>query len=87
MSIILISLIAALAWAIKDAIKAKSIQSIISGWPKYAGCFAAGVAYGYLAGWKYFRYLSVVGVIALVGNSFNDVKTFLLWALAKIHGK
>ena len=87
MSIILIALFAALAWAVKDAIKVGSVNAILTGWKKYVGCLVAGIAYGYLSNLKFFHYVAVVAVVALVGNSFNDVWTFLTWVKSKFSSK
>lgn len=70
--IVWISFLSALAWAIKDCIAAKSISPVKTDWKKYVGCAGAGLVYGFLSGLKFFQQISVIGVIALVGNSFNQ---------------
>jgi len=87
MSIFFFSVLAAFAWVVKDCIQAKSITPIVTNWEKYAGCLVCALLYGYLSSLTFFRYISILGVVALAGNSFSTIKTFVLWVYSKIHPK
>jgi len=87
MSPIIISLVGSVGWAIKDAIKAKSPEVVVKNWIKYVTCIVAGLGYGYLGALKFFQDLAILGVVALVGNSFNDVWTFLVWVYSQFKKK
>jgi predicted lipid-binding transport protein (Tim44 family) len=77
--ILIIALLAAIGWLVKDCIKAKSLAPVKQNWKKYVGCLVAGLLYGFLSGLTFFRWLAIVAVIALVANSFDEVLTFLNW--------
>lgn len=86
-SIPLIALITLAAWAIKDCIKAKDVAPLVDNWKKYAGCIVAGILYGYLQKVPVFQTLSIIAVIVLVGNSFNEVLAAIGWVYSKFTGK
>jgi len=77
--ILIIAFLAAIGWLAKDCIKAKSLAPAKQNWKKYVGCLVAGLIYGILSGLTFFRWLSIVAVIALVANSFDEVLSFVNW--------
>jgi len=83
----LIALAASIGWLIKDKIHQGNDFDIRGTWKKYVGCLIGGLLYGLLSGWHFFHSVALIGVIALIGNSFSDVLTFLNWVWAKLHGK
>jgi len=87
--IVLISILAAIAWLIKDCIKAKSfLPTIKANWKKYVGCAGAALVYGLLATLKFFQLLSIIAVVYLIGNFFNEVLNFFVavygWIKSKV---
>lgn len=87
MSAILIAFAASVGWAVKDAIKDRTLKTVESGWLKYLSCFAGGAAFAYMAGWKFFQQVSIAGFVVLVGSFFDEIKTFVVWGYNKIRGK
>jgi hypothetical protein len=84
---LLIAFAASVALLVKDWVEFKSASLIESNWKKYVGCIVAGLLYGLLSDLTFFRWVAVVAVIYLVGNSFNNVLNAITWAINKIRGK
>jgi hypothetical protein len=82
-----IALAASIALLIKDWVETKDVKVIEANWKKYVGCIVGGVLYGLLSELTFFRWVAVVAVIFLVGNSFHNVLTALNWVISKIRGK
>jgi len=87
MNIFFICFIASVALFIKDWIEAKDFSKVKDNWKKYVGCIVCGLIYGYLSGWKYFNWLSILAIIYLTGNFFNNVLNALNWVLKKFGSK
>lgn len=82
---LIISLIASIAWLVKDLIQAQGKLIVIEqNWKRYVGCLVAGLLYGLLSGLSFFRWIATMGVIYLVGSSFSVILVFLNWFLSKI---
>jgi len=82
-----ISLASAIALLIKDWVETKDPNVIESNWKKYVGCLVGGLSFGLLSELSFFRWIAVVAVIYLIGNSFHNVLNVLNWLYAKIRGK
>jgi Na+/glutamate symporter len=75
----IIALCATIGWFIKDWIKDKSFAAVKENWKKYVGCLVGGLVYGLLSDLRFFQYIAILGVIALIANSFDEVLNFLIW--------
>jgi hypothetical protein len=83
----IIALVASIAWLVRDYIQQGHLFSIKANWKKYVGCLIAGYLYSYVAKVPFFQYVAIIGVIALVGNSFSDVVNAINWILGKLGSK
>jgi predicted lipid-binding transport protein (Tim44 family) len=82
-----IALVASVALLIKDWVETKDIKAVESNWKKYVGCLVGGLLYGLLSELSFFRWIAVIAVIYLIGNSFHNVLNVLNWLYTKIRGK
>jgi len=83
----LIALAASIGMLVIDWLHAGKSFTVLTNWKKYVGCLIGGLIYGLLSGLPFFRWIGVVGVIFLVGNSFSAVLVILNWVLQKLGTK